>query len=343
MRRPWGAALLAGAALGLGLVSCSDQSPSEPHPTPCPPDSERVVVAQDWQPAWSPDGRTIAYQHESFHEEPRGVSGIYVVRVDPDSVSRPERVTRPKSMVYWLRFAPDGRRLAYWWGNIFVVDVETREEIQVTEGGQLQMGDWHPDGRHILYVVSDGSPPDSGGLRVVDIVTLQRRALLMADGRPLGGGGMRWDRAGASFVYTRTDHGTHGLEVFRVWPDFSKEIRLTHRGWECENPAWFPNGREVIFRISGSGPPNPPYLSWWVVDVDGSEPKQFLDGKVRIGPTCALSPDGTGVVFSRLSNCGTYLALWIVRFQGDEILEERQITGLPERSGTESTELVEQY
>jgi dipeptidyl aminopeptidase/acylaminoacyl peptidase len=237
------------------------------------------------------------------------------------------------SYVHWLRFAPDGRRLVYYWGNIFLLDLDTQEVTQLTQGGRVGTPDWHPDGQHILYFGEPRaeSPADSGSIRVLDLATGDSHGLRLANGRVVYGGGARWDPSGASFVYTRYDRRTRGSEVFRVWPEPSTEKRLTRRGWTCEFPKWFRNGAEVIFQINPNEIPAPNTADWWVVGASGSEPRPFLNPNVQIklGYTFDFSPDWSQVVVCRPANCGTYWALWIIRFNETEILEERQITGLP--------------
>jgi Tol biopolymer transport system component len=291
-----------------------------------------VYVGEDWQPAWSSDGITIAYQHESFRE-PHGVAGIYIIRVYADSVSRPERVSRPKSMVYGLRFSPDGRRLAYYWGNIFILDLDTKETTQVTYGGQVGVPDWHPDGQHIVYngAARDHFPADSGSIRVVDLATRVDHSLHMADGKVLNGEDPRWDPTGQSLVFRSYDRTTGGSEIWRAWPSLSRVVRLTGRGWNCQFPRWFRDGTEVVFLINYWDVPPPNKADWWVVGADGIGLRPFLNDheRVRLGASLDFSPDGEQVVVCRVSNCATYMALWIIRFNETEILEERQITGLP--------------
>ncbi len=173
---------------------------------------------------------------------------------------------------------------------------------------------------------------DSGGIRIADTVTLESHSLLLADGTPLGGGSPRWDLSGKSFIYTHYVPGA-GLEVFRVWPDSSREVRLTRTGWTCEFPKWFRHGAEIVFHVNNHSGPDPDYPDWWVIDGNGSTPRPFLNWNLQIplGVSFDFSPDEKAVVVSRISNCGTYFALWIIRFDENRILEERQITGLPEQ------------
>ncbi|MFI2713240.1 TolB family protein [Micromonospora sp. NPDC018662] len=110
---------------------------------------ERVLVhnpnAQggvSW-PDWSPDGRQIAY----YWGTP-GERGLNIINVDGTGNDQLVQVGGPGT------FAPDGSAIAYVKdGDVFVIDLATRESRAVTTEGLAQFAppDWSPDGRTIVY------------------------------------------------------------------------------------------------------------------------------------------------------------------------------------------------
>jgi TolB protein len=148
------------------------------------------TVAADISPAWSPDGRYIAYATVREITTQEGTSGprtsVRVVAVDGSG----ERVVtqRPGFWAGSLSWSPDARYLAYDGAssdvsptvvggsmatapsNIFVADLEANEEIALTATGTHAVHPrWSPDGRSLAYL-------DAGQLVVVPV----------HDGRPIG-------------------------------------------------------------------------------------------------------------------------------------------------------------
>jgi dipeptidyl aminopeptidase/acylaminoacyl peptidase len=135
----------------------------------------------------SPDGRTVAfYSGRSGHQD--------IWLVDTDGSATPKRLTHESMAADDFRFAPawspDGRRIAYfsnrsdyWEDDIWVADVASGAERQVSRGLMASSTPvWSPDGSRIallgtskdeywyedlayLYVLD----PDSGGERIVDM------------------------------------------------------------------------------------------------------------------------------------------------------------------------------
>jgi Tol biopolymer transport system component len=120
---------------------------------------------QNGQPAWSPDGRLIA-----FHSKRRG--GIWVM---PARGGVPRQIAPSGSNPAW---SPDGRRLAFQsdehtdvapnaygaqsGSTIWTVDVDGRQVQQVTRSGRPIGGHsgpvWSRDARHIAFTVFEGGP-----------------------------------------------------------------------------------------------------------------------------------------------------------------------------------------
>ena len=139
------------------------------------------------QPAWSPDGRLLAY-----HAVGRG--GIWVI---PSRGGLPRQIAPTGSKPTW---SPDGGRVAFQsdeqlvvtptafgaqhGSTIWSVDANGNDPRELTRLGQPAGGHaapaWSPDGRHIAFTVFDGAEDD--GLWILRLDTLECRPGLLRSG-----------------------------------------------------------------------------------------------------------------------------------------------------------------
>lgn len=119
-----------------------------------------VVSAQPTaaMPAWSPDGRRIAYAQ--LNPQP-GEGVMRVVVTEPSSRTPPGKRVGPRGATSaYPAWSPDGRSLAYarfvdgtW--DIYVYDFESRRERRLTHGAGDEIDPaWSPDGRLVAFVGS---------------------------------------------------------------------------------------------------------------------------------------------------------------------------------------------
>jgi Tol biopolymer transport system component len=150
-------------------------------------------------PAWSPDGRELAYQRQS----PPDSAGIWVVSIDDLA----QRFLGPSGGNAGApAWSPDGRLIAYaaWDGSqqqIFSMDPAGHSVRQITAGSLTYRRGlkWSPTGNEIAFVAPDG-------IRVVTVLTGEER--LLPGTLP---GDVDWPQAcswspeGTWIVYTKTD------------------------------------------------------------------------------------------------------------------------------------------
>ena len=111
-------------------------------------------------PAWSPDGRRIAYTQLN----PRPGEGVMrVVVTEPTSRTPPGQRIGPRAATSaYPAWSPDGRSLAYarfvdgtW--DLYVYDLHSQRERRLTHGAGDEIDPaWSPDGRLIAFVASRG-------------------------------------------------------------------------------------------------------------------------------------------------------------------------------------------
>jgi TolB protein len=91
--------------------------------------------ATSGDPAWSPDGRRIAFRmFDGRRFESAGNSDLYVVKADG---SRLRRLTRHAANVRWFAWSPDGRTIAFLLNReVYIVNADGTGERRLTQLSQ---------------------------------------------------------------------------------------------------------------------------------------------------------------------------------------------------------------
>src|SRR5690606_26990339 len=124
-------------------------------------ENEHVIVESPdpiMSPAWTPDGRQIAYVSFEGNE-----SSIFVQTLRTGNrilVSAEPGINGAPS------FSPDGRKLVMTLGgvdgnlDVYVLDLTTREKTRLTTNRAIDTeGSWTPDGRMIYFTSDRGGGP----------------------------------------------------------------------------------------------------------------------------------------------------------------------------------------
>ncbi|MBT8102521.1 MAG: PD40 domain-containing protein [Gammaproteobacteria bacterium] len=174
----------------------------------------------DWLPSYSPDGRFIVFN--SYR-----VGGQSDIHLYEKSTGTLTRLTDFPGYDAHAQFSPDGKQLLFhrqqgtrdeggYVFNLFVHDLETGEERQLTDGSyEKSYPAWAPDGRHIVYSSDIDGKPEKHNLYILgpDGETLSRLtqgdwkdsyAYWTRDGNYIY---FNSDRSGATNVYRMPMHG----------------------------------------------------------------------------------------------------------------------------------------
>ena len=116
-------------------------------------DNRRLIDGAD--PAWSPDGRRIAYEKVS-----ELTTEVWVADPSGDS---PQRLARGSSPVW----SPEGDRIAYVGNSVMVMEADGSSGRPVTGDFGWALA-WSPDGRHLAYSTTCD---DRSEVWVVDMVS----------------------------------------------------------------------------------------------------------------------------------------------------------------------------
>jgi Tol biopolymer transport system component len=118
----------------------------------------------DVDPAWSPDGRTIALARQDH-----GPQTIYLTRTDGSA-------TRRLTMGRSPSWSPDGKNLAFALGDsVYRIRVDGRARTRIVSGLVKPLVRWSPDGRKLLYATGNDTRVDAW---VVDVEGTHRRRVL---------------------------------------------------------------------------------------------------------------------------------------------------------------------
>ena len=228
--------------------------------------------AEDGEPAFSPDGRWIA-----FRSSRSGGRGLFVIPVSGGPVRRV--TTGADEMPDW---SPDSRRLIFMRGNALqIVDVDTgavsRVDVEGLKPPVMRDPHWSRDGAQLLFV--NGASPFSGGplVRVsanggttTTVATGGRQALAPA-----------YAPDGASMAYF--SRGTDGRGHLWVQGDGEARQLTDHADTTTRHVHWSRDGMALTYSADGK---------MWRVPVAGGVPTAIpFTARVSLQrPTTTFAP-----------------------------------------------------
>lgn len=242
----------------------------------------------DSSPMFSPDGTLIAFVRQVEDM-------VRVFAVDATGGEPIELTTSALPTAAWLRWSPDGTRLAWLSGgspwiakadgsdaNPLDVGVIVREEIS-----------WRPPNGSELLVLGLSIDDAAFGLFLVDVDGSDLRAVTPLDGTSADYHYATWSPDGSRFAYSSyQDKPKPDAEpVHVVTIDGLRDVVIKpDDGSRVLTPAWSPDGTRIAFTVSGKG--------IGVAPAGDETPHLTFTGPQSLGQLdFAWSPDGK-VIFA---------------------------------------------
>ena len=274
------------------------------------------LVGRNRRPAWSPDGRLLAYV--------RGRGTIALRSIE----TREEReITSGFNYLRTIYWTPDGRGLVASGTDkrtrpgVFRVDVETGRvtPLVLTQPDWVYQAQLSPDGKLLHYKVSREDGPLALH-RLRDLRTGEDRLIHQGDTNhaslsPDGQWIVLRDRdrkAKTAMLQVMPASGGEPQELLRV----EESERVKEPEW-IASPEWSPDGRHILFwRRTGDTKP----YEMWRIRADGGEPQRTELSVGEFPTPFALHPDGKQIAYMQSD---TQSEVWVMENFLPEMIAEK--------------------
>jgi Tol biopolymer transport system component len=231
--------------------------------------SKPVKVVDGAMPAWSPDGRQIAYVASVD-----GHAQVHVINTDGSEVRQLTHVQTRTETPAW---SPDGRQIAYvsyddGRDEIYVMNVDGSNPTRLTTDYGASPA-WSPDGQYIAYV-------SAGEIYVMNADGSHSRRLVVNHPKINASGlsDLAWSPDGQSLAFSMFV-GEHDA-IFTVNADGTNLVRLTGSGdFNHRKPAWSPDGQRIAFSYYDTA-----NQEIYIMNADGSNLTRLTSGYLAYQP-----------------------------------------------------------
>ena len=275
--------------ISLYLFSCNTVGP------PPLPEYESI----DETPAWSPDGKWIAYHHFNYDPEDTSYStGLYII----DTCGNNRRLVIA-GQAYNPDWSPDGKKIAFNSGDIFTISPNGENLTRVTNVGSVFFPSWSPDGNKIAF-------DRSGTQQEVGIWVLNLNLNYL---KKLGyGSETDWSPNGEKIVYSGSPGSTQSeSQIWVIDSSGANNIQITFNNSIINrNPSWSSDGLTIAWTKD---------KAIWLMNTDGTNQRELID----YSSFPSWSPDSKRITFQKQNAEGNKVVIWTISIDGSAL---KQIT-----------------
>jgi Tol biopolymer transport system component len=291
--------------------------------------------AEDRGPAWSPDGKRIAFSSDRVE----GANGEVFV-MNADGGDQHQLTSGSVEGEFGPVWSPDGKKIAFeshisWAGGsrsrVHVMNADGSDEGRLTTGDSSSPT-WSPDGSKIALVVErgdDDTSPSGDGIYVMNADGSGQRRL--TDPKLQNAGAPAWSPDGKKIAF-ESRNGPARAAVYVMSADGSGQRRLTDPKLHgAGSPTWSPDGNRIAFLGGDSN-------EIYVMNADGSRQRRLTRNPAddwSPGWPPVWSPDGTRIAFTRgdprsLASCDMWVDcnvdIYVMNADGSD---QRRLTSNP--------------
>src|SRR4030042_1455439 len=272
--------------------------------------------AQQGFATWSPDSKSIVYQHTDMYSDTLGRNGLWKVSAAGTGAKQIFR-----GLAEHPKWSPDGKYIVF--------DADTGKSIRMIPAGGgdvikflpdsvfIQNGGlpcWSPDGSQIAFLERKGLSVCTYSLKTGELKSLFRE-----EGKlPLPGG---WWNDGKSILVANMDRQTRKCAILKISTKDGEKTPVTgHNENFYRHLALSPDGSLLIYAVMEGK-----YLGLYVMPSEGGKSLPLAVSKEGHTEGAIWSPDGKKIAFTRTQS-GNF-DIWIMDVNIKEI--KRGLQKLP--------------
>lgn len=278
-------------------------------------------------PNVSPDGSRVV-----FVSNRGGVEDLFVISVDGNNEVQLTHTPERESPAGWSR---NGKQVLFSTFNnekstLFAInrDGKNQRVLATVPGRGPRLS---PDGKRLLYMAGTWTATllTTSGL---DGTQVQQ----ITDGSSIAWN-VHWSPDGKRIAFTGRNYPKSELAVFVMNADGSGRRQVTNIAADeggAQWPVWSPKGQWLAIQVNNRKQKNSAHI--WIVDVaTGTPHKLAIHEQPYLDETPSWFPNGKRIAFQ--SNRTGRMEVWVMNVDGTQ---QRQVTGLPPKSGIAHSQLV---
>jgi uncharacterized repeat protein (TIGR01451 family) len=215
----------------------------------------------DYDPAWSPDGKKIAFVTLRGFD---GKTKIYVMNADGTDPKNLSYSSSEDSAPAW---SPDGTKIAFvsyginFPPRIYVMNADGTGRKPISDIEYVGTPSWSPDGQTIIFTAL-GRSSEIWAARVDGSSTVRLTNNAWNDLMPV------YSPDGTKIAFVSDRHGDiYNNEIYLMDADGTNPVRLTNSPGTDSVPSWSPDGKQIIFSSERDGPMD---TNIYVMNADGT-------------------------------------------------------------------------